>query len=65
MYKYPVGLLGLQISIALVFGVIRDSNFSIEGNAKPSSIEEGKVLITAPAVSGTKISSPVSSQAMN
>ena len=33
-YKYPVGFPGLQIKIALVFGVISFSKVSIDGNAK-------------------------------
>ena len=39
-YKYPVGLPGLQIKIAFVFGVINFSNASIGGSAKPVSIPE-------------------------
>ena len=39
---------GLQIKMAFVRGVINSSKRSNEGNAKPSSIVEGMVLITAP-----------------
>ena len=44
-----MGLLGLQMRIPLVLGVIRASNFSTGGSAKPSSMLEGTVTILAPA----------------
>jgi hypothetical protein len=49
VYKYPVGLFGLQINIPFVRGVMSCSNFSIGGNENPSSILEGIVFTTAPA----------------
>ena len=38
LYKYPVGLLGLQMIMAFVRGVTAFSKSSIGGNAKPFSM---------------------------
>ena len=39
-YRYPVGLFGLHIMIALVFGVISFSNSLIAGRANPFSMTD-------------------------
>ena len=49
VYRYPVGLLGLQIRMPRVRSLISFSNSSIGGSANPFSMEATTGRITAPA----------------